>query len=137
LRVVFDTTTVVSALIFAQGRLAWMREHWQNGCTPLISRATTEELTRVLGYSKFRLSSEDRRELLADYLPFCEVVVVAERCPVRCRDVHDQPFLDLAHCGSADLVVSGDKDLLALDGKTIFRIESPELYRLRMVGDEI
>jgi putative PIN family toxin of toxin-antitoxin system len=135
LRVFFDTTTVVSALLFAHGRLAWMREHWRNGCTPLISRATAEELTQVLGYSKFRLSVEDRRELLADYLPFCEIVVVRKNCPVLCRDENDQPFLDLAHCGSADLLVSGDKDLLELDGKTAFRIESPEIYRVRVVGD--
>lgn len=109
-----------------------MREHWQKGCTPLISRATVEELTRVLGYGKFRLSPDDRRELLADYIPFCETVAVTENCPVVCRDVNDQPFLDLAHCGPADLLVSGDNDLLALDGKVSFRIESPEMYRLRM-----
>lgn len=68
-RVVFDTTTVVSALLFASGRLAWLREHWrEEKCTPLLSRATAEELTRVLGYPKFRLSQDARRELLAEYL---------------------------------------------------------------------
>lgn len=126
---------MVSALVFAHGRLAWLREHWQNDCTPLISHATAEELTRVLGYGKFRLSLEDRRELLADYLPYCEVVAVTASCQVLSRDGNDQPFLDLAHCGFADLLVSGDKDLLELDGKAVFRIESPGIYRLRFRAD--
>ena len=49
LRVVFDTGTVVSTLLFKMGRLSWLRRHWAEGsCTPLVSRATAEELTRVL-----------------------------------------------------------------------------------------
>jgi hypothetical protein len=35
----------------------------------LLSRTNAGELTRVLGYAKFRLSQDDRRELLGDYLP--------------------------------------------------------------------
>ena len=132
-RVVFDTTTVVSALLFANGRLTWLRQHWrESGCVPLISRATTAGLTRVLGYPKFRLSQEDRRELLAEYLPYCEVVELTERCVLICRDANDQPFLDLAQSGRADVLVSGDRDLLAMVGQTTFLIESPEDYRRRV-----
>ncbi len=131
-RVVFDTTTVVSALVFAHGRLSWLLQHWQEGgCTPLISSATATELTRVLGYPKFRLALEDRRELLAHYVPYCEVVEQVTRCPQICRDEKDQPFLDLAQSGGAELLVSGDNDLLALAGQTSFLIETPEAYRLR------
>ena len=65
-RVVFDTTVVVSALLFTSGRLAWLRAHWRAGdALPLASRATIEELTRVLRYPKFQLSSDNRDELLA------------------------------------------------------------------------
>ena len=38
-------------------------------CGSLVSRATTEELLRVLRYPKFRLSSRDVQELLGEYLP--------------------------------------------------------------------
>jgi putative PIN family toxin of toxin-antitoxin system len=132
-RVVFDTTTVVSALLFANGRLAWLRQHWrEEGCTPLLSRATAAELTRVLGYPKFRLSQDERRELLAEYLPYCEVIEKIERGKLVCRDVNDQPFLDLSQNGKADLLVSGDKDLLVLAGQTEFLIETPEAYRRRV-----
>jgi len=134
-RVVFDTTTVVSALLFATGRLAWLRPHWrEGGCVPLISRATAAELARVFRYPKFGLSTDDGQELLAEYLPFCEVVEVAERCAAVCRDGSDQPFLDLAQSGNADLLISGDQDMLALAGRTTFLIEAPEAYRCRISG---
>ena len=131
-RVVFDTTTVVSALLFADGRLAWLRQHWrEGGCVPLVSRATVAELTRVLRYPKFGLSADEARELLADYLPYCEVIELAERCASVCRDASDQMFLDLAQSGRADLLMSGDQDLLTLAGETMFLIENPEAYRRR------
>jgi putative PIN family toxin of toxin-antitoxin system len=136
-RVVFDTATVVSAMIFTSGRLAWLRKYWrEGGCVPLVSRATVAELTRVLAYPKFQLSSDDRRELLADYLPHCEVVEVIGRCQQVCRDPNDQPFLDLAQSGKADLLVSGDQDLLALAGETEFLIETPEAYRRMILEGE-
>jgi putative PIN family toxin of toxin-antitoxin system len=136
-RVVFDTTTVVSALLFASGRLAWLRQHWrERGCVPLISRVTAAELTRVLRYPKFELTSSDCRELLTDYLPYCEVVEVVKRCPLVCKDANDQPFLDLAQSGKANLLVSGDRHLLVLAGKTVFPIETPDAYR-RRVSEEV
>ncbi len=132
-RVVFDTATVVSALLFAYGRLAWLRQHWNvQGCIPLVSAATAAELTRVLAYPKFRLSPDDRNELLAEYLPSCEIVEPNTRCPILCRDPNDQPFLDLAQSGDASLLISGDQDLIALAGQTSFLIETAEAYRSRV-----
>jgi putative PIN family toxin of toxin-antitoxin system len=128
-RIVFDTTTVVSALLFPSGRLAWLRQHWRGGgCVPLISSATAAELTRVLHYQKFGLSTDDASELLAQYLPLCEIVEHVERCTCICRDARDQPFLDLAQSGRAEALVSGDQDLLTLAGQITFLIETPEAY---------
>ena len=137
-RVVFDTNTVISALVFTGGRLAWLRLHWrEGGCVPLVSRATVSELIRILAYSKFRLSAERSLELQSDYVPYCSNIDSEERCPVSCRDARDQLFLDLAHCGNADVLVTGDDDLLALAGQTSFIIESPGAYRHRVYGEEI
>ena len=129
-RVVFDTTTVISALLFRSGRLSWLRHHWRGGaCQPLVSRATALELTRVLDYPKFDLSLEERRELLGEYLPYCRIVEQVKKCPVLCRDTKDQPFLDLAHTAKADALVTGDRDLLVLAGQTSFSIITAEAYR--------
>jgi putative PIN family toxin of toxin-antitoxin system len=133
--VVFDTTVVVSALLFTSGRLAWLRAHWHAGdALPLASRATIEELTRVLRYPKFQLSSDNRDEVLAEYLPYCEIVKVTRKSKLSCRDKNDQLFLDLAESGKADLLVTGDRDLLALAGQTRFVIETPAAYRARVSG---
>jgi len=136
-RVVFDTNVVLSALLFPAGRLAWLRTHWRGGsAVPLVSPATARELTRVLSYSKFRLTQQYRMEALALYLPYCESLDPADRCPIQCRDQKDQPFLDLAHSGKADALVTGDSDLLALAGQTAFLIETPEAYRRRALGKD-
>ena len=127
-RVVFDTNVVLSALLFRQGRLAPLRALWQSGqCLPLVSKATADELLRALRYPKFRLTSEAQQELIADFLPFCEVVMprgARGKLPV-CRDPADQVFLEVAVVGKARCLVSGDRDLLALAGKVPFRLVSP------------
>lgn len=116
-RVVLDTNSVLSALVFAQGRLAALRLAWQQErCRPLASRKTAAELIRVLAYPKFRLTADEQQELLADYLPYCTVVTLPAKPPKTpaCRDPHDIPFLQLAIAGKADYLVSGDQDLLDL-----------------------
>ena len=116
-RVVLDTNLVLSALVFANGRVATLRHAWQAGhCVPLVSKATTAELIRVLASPKFRLSNEDQQELLADYLPWCSTVRIPKLAPDTpdCRDSFDLPFLQLAVVGKAGYFVSGNKDLLSL-----------------------
>ena len=103
-RLVLDTNVLVSALVFPAGSTFWLRTAWQSGTIrPLASRETTTELIRVLAYPKFRLHKDERDDLLADYLPWCETVVVRDLSAVPdCRDRHDRAFLALASAGRAD-----------------------------------
>ncbi len=115
----FDTNVLLSALLFHSGALSWLRAAWRSGdIRPLASRETAAELVRVLAYPKFGLDAEERRDLLDDYLPFCETVPVPDPPPAvpECRDPSDRPFLELALVGRADALVTGDADLLALAG---------------------
>lgn len=133
MRVVFDTNTVISALLF-RGSMAWLVPHWQSGeITPLISRATAGEILRVLAYPKFRLTEPQANAFAARYLPYAERVetTATEAGPWLCRDADDQPFILLATAGKADILVTGDRDLLALQGQTPFEIETPAQYRAR------
>ena len=118
-RTVLDTNAVLSALVFTRGPAARLRQAWQAGqLLPLVSTATAQELMRVLAYPKFKLAADEQQELLADYLPWAEVVAVPDPPPrvPACRDIHDLPFLHLAVAGRADVLVTGDADLLALAG---------------------
>jgi len=115
-RVVIDTNIIVSALIFG-GRVARLRSAWQDNLfVPMVSKVTMTELLRVLAYPKFRLTLADREDLLADYILFCETVVLPDVLPAvpDCRDRFDVPFLVLAIVGRADYLVTGDRDLLCL-----------------------
>jgi putative PIN family toxin of toxin-antitoxin system len=127
-RAVLDTNTVLSALLFVNGRLVPLRTAWQSGeLTPLLCAQTVEELLRVLVYPKFKLTPEERDELLADYLPYGEVVAPWQTSPAvpECRDEKDQIFLDLAAVGGAQWLVTGDQDLLNLSGQVQFQIIAP------------
>lgn len=139
LRVVLDTNVVVSALLFTSGRLAWLRAAWQAGrVRPPASRDTVEELMRVLAYPKFGLAAADRQELLADYLPYAETVRVPTKPPPSpsCRDPFDVAFLALAKAGRADVLVTGDADLLALADRFHVPIIAPEALRGQIVSTE-
>ena len=116
-RVVIDTNLVLSALVFAGGRLAPLRLAWQGQqLLPLVLSATAAELIRALAYPKFKLNSIEQEKLLADYLPYCKTVRIPSPPPTTpaCRDALDVPFLQLALAGKAEALVTGDKDLLSL-----------------------
>lgn len=127
-RWVVDTNCLVSALVFESRHLAWLRRAWVAGAIrPLASRATTQELLDVLAYPKFGLSAEDREELLGDWLPHIESVVVPARVPrlPALRDPEDLKFLALARHARADAVVWGDGDLLAVRAEFDIPILAP------------
>ena len=134
LRLVLDTNVMVSAVVFTAGSLSWLRVSWRSkAIIPLASRDTTNELLRVISYPKFDLTSDDIEHLLADYLPWCEPVTVSEppRVP-ECRDPFDRPYLELALCGEADALVTGDRDLLALAPDFAVPIVTPRQIRTRL-----
>lgn len=113
-----------------------MRDLWQpESVTPLASRDTTAELIRVLLYPKFRLTDDEREDLLADYLPWCETVIVSGPISVpNCRDPFDRPFLELALVGGADALVTRDGDLLALAPEFSIPILTPETLQEHLSG---
>jgi putative PIN family toxin of toxin-antitoxin system len=125
---VLDTSVVVSALIFTRGDTARLRIGWQTEAfRPLVSNITVTELIRVLTYPKFKLDHDEQQELLADYLPWTEAIRIPTPAPhiPDCRDPFDRPFLELVVAGHADALISGDKALLELADKVLFRILTP------------
>jgi hypothetical protein len=63
---------------------ACLRAGWQAGrFVPLASAATAQELVRVLAYPRFKLGAGEQQDLLADYLPWVQVVRIPIRRPQR------------------------------------------------------
>lgn len=123
-RIVLDTNVVLSALLFTAGRLPWVRHAWQHHrLQPLACKETIRDLMRVLAYPKFQLTPHEQHDLLEAFLPYTDVVTLPAPWPSlpQCHDPKDQMFLVLAHTGKADILMTGDKDLLAM------RDDFPEL----------
>ena len=131
-RVVLDTNVAVSALVFREGRLAWLREAWAAGrVVPLVSAETLAELVRVLAYPKLKLSEEETKTVLAHYMEHAEAVPelgATVRVP-ECRDPDDRKFLQLAYAAKADALVTGDEDLLALAARSRVPVLTPDALK--------
>jgi len=116
-RVVLDTNVLLSALLFEQGQLSWLRRRWLSGqVIPVLCKATADELIRVLAYPKFKLTAGEITALLDELLPCCETwtAAVPAHATLEVRDPADQIVLDLAVAAGVTALISGDRDLLAL-----------------------
>ena len=133
-RTVLDTNVALSALLFHAGALSWLRSAWQSDTIrPLVSRDTAKELIRVLSYPRFRLTNDERENLLGDFLPWCETVTAPNQIKVPdCRDSLDRPFLELALTARADALITGEKDLLDLSETFAVPIPTPTAFRTRL-----
>ena len=116
IRAVLNTDVLISALLFEQGRLTWLRAAWlRSRLIPLLAQPTLLELLRVLAYPKFRLDAQDQDRLLEVLLPWCESwTAPIPASPQRVRDPLDQMFLDLALAAETAWLITGDADVLAL-----------------------
>ena len=115
MRVVVDTTTFVSAAL-KHGSLPYiaLRDVSQRHVL-LTSAATEAQLLAVITRPYLaRLIADDMRAWLMRLMGGAELVPITETV-VACRDATDDKFLELAVCGDADPIVSGDRDLLVLN----------------------
>jgi putative PIN family toxin of toxin-antitoxin system len=128
-RIVPDTNFLVSAFILLRSPSAACLAEAQRSGVLLASPATLAELTDVLLRTKFDryLSLGSRLQTLADFRSSVTVVEVSVSV-VECRDPRDDKFLELALAGRADLILTGDDDLLAMHPWRGVEIITPAAY---------
>jgi len=114
-RVVLDSNALISGLSLPGSIPALALRRVVSACQLLVSAAVMGELAEVLAHAKFDryISIEDRQEFLRMVGRIGEMVPITFTVRA-CRDPKDDKFLELALNGSADLIISRDKDLLAL-----------------------
>ena len=114
-KLVIDTNLWISRLILPDGEAAKAVTAGVAWGVPLMSEETLEELGEVLYRSKFEkyASLEFRRYYFHELIESVRIITISQRIAV-CRDPKDDKFLDVALTGGARLILTGDKDLLAL-----------------------
>jgi uncharacterized protein len=112
---VFDTNTLVSALLFTNSKPAYALQKALSSGFLVGSQATYAELNDVLMRAKFDkyVSRESRQQFLSTYRNAVLWIDVVRTITV-CRDPKDDKFLEAASNANAAYLITGDDDLLVL-----------------------
>jgi putative PIN family toxin of toxin-antitoxin system len=126
-RAVLDTNVVISGIFFGgtPGRIlaAWRAGRFRLVTSPLI----LDEYRRVARELGARSPGLDIGPILDMLTIHAEVHADVPLDAPHCRDPHDDKFLSCAEVAGA-VLVSGDKDLLAVHGRLGVRVLSPAAF---------
>ena len=119
MRVVLDTNVVISNILSPLGPSARVIQRWREQVFEvLISEAMLAEYRKILGYNRLRvlhhLSDERIDEFIDGFRQHGTSIDVTIRLDIIKEDPDDNRVLECAIEGSADYIVSGDKDILRL-----------------------
>ena len=128
-RIVVDTNVLVSRLLFPSSLPGQALSHVLEAAQLLISDDLLAELFGVLARPKFDayVTMSNRVEFVRSLRFIAEVVPIDERVD-ECRDTKDNIVLELAVNGNSAIIVTGDRDLLAMNGFRGIKILTPAEY---------
>jgi uncharacterized protein len=119
MRAVLDTNLLVSYLLTHRPPIAILIDHHlaRDDFMLVTAPELLAELDRVLRYPKLHryYTDEERKRFVALVMALCDVVDLPERIPRISRDPDDDRVIACAVVGEADVIVSVDEDLLALE----------------------
>lgn len=118
LRAVFDSNLLVSYLLVHRPPIATLLDVYlvRERFTLVSAPALLEELARVLRYPRLQryFDEASRDRFVALIAALSELVELPEDLPAISRDPDDDRVIACAVVGRADVIVSGDRDLLDL-----------------------
>jgi uncharacterized protein len=125
-RVIVDTNVLISRLLIPHSVAGRAVSRLIKITRLLVSEDTLAELAQTISRDKFNpyVSLEDRQEFFRLYARLAEWVPISSTVRV-CRDPKDDKFLELAVDGQAQMLVTGDKDLLELSPYQNIQILTP------------
>ena len=119
IRAVLDTNLLVSYLLTHRPPIATLIDHHlaQDDFVLVTAPELLAELDQVLAYPKLQryYAGDERTRFVALVMALSEVVDLPETIPRVCRDPDDDRVIACAVVGNADVIVSGDEDLLTLE----------------------
>ena len=126
---VFDTNTLISGLLLPDSLPARAVKKGIHEGKIMVSGDTLNELAEVLSRAKFDryISLENRQEYFRYFARIVEKIEIIRRIN-SCRDPKDNKFLEVAINGQAEIIITGDKDLLILHPYHSIQIVTPAQY---------
>lgn len=119
IRAVLDTNVLVRYLLTHRPPIATLidRHLAREDFVLVTAPELLEELEQVLRYPKLHryYTDSERTRFVALLMTLSEVVELPESIPRICRDPDDDRVIACTVAGKADVIVSGDRDLLALE----------------------
>ena len=128
-RIVIDTNVFVSATMLRHSIPRQAVDKAFDSGVVLFSETTLAELTEVLSRPKFDdyVSMEERALFLTQVAQSAEFVPIIQTVR-ECRDPDDDKILEVALNGRADVIVTGDEDLLSMNTWREVGIVTPADY---------
>ncbi len=128
-RYILDTNVVVSGLLFDNSKPAIALQYTFQHGELLLSLELLEEIAEVLSREKFKryITNDEREEFLETLLERANLIEVVDTVE-ECRDPKDNHILELALSGEANIIVTGDKDLLVMNPFRNIEIMSVEQF---------
>jgi putative PIN family toxin of toxin-antitoxin system len=128
-RFVADTNVILSRLFFLHSVPSQAMKRAMADHQLIVSSETLHELESVLSRPKFdNYLTLDQRLQFFHRLHLSALQIESVPAISACRDPKDDKFLALALAGRANLVLSGDDDLLVLHPFRGISILSPRLF---------
>lgn len=139
MRLVLDTNVVFSALLsrgppYRLLELVQSRSNVQIYSSPVLIAELAEVLTRPSATKRLAMIGRDAREVLVDYVAAVELVEPVEVPRVVPNDADDDHVIAAAVAAYADLIVSGDSDLLSMGSYLRIGIV-PAATAIELVGE--
>lgn len=125
LTIILDTNVLISALVFGGKPKMILEAAIQGTLQMALSQPISDELEGVLAGEKFRYPNKVTRVILDELIAISHVVTPAKRVNIIQSDPADNRILECAVAADAEIIVSGDTDLLTLKEFSGIAILSP------------
>jgi len=127
-KIVLDTNVLISGYLFG-GVPREIIELGRKASVEILTSIDAErEFIRVLGYPKFGLDANEILLIIQDFKSFAVEVNISQQIDIIGVDATDNIFLELAVCGDAEYIISGDRHLLELKQYSSIEIVTARNY---------
>jgi uncharacterized protein len=114
--IVFDTNVYISGILFNGSPRQCIELAVEGKFVLFISPDIIEEISLVLSRDKFQLSPERIHFIENEIESITQLVTPQKKIQNICRDIKDHIILECALASNSEIIVTGDNDLLSING---------------------